>query len=59
MVNIADRKTIEISGKILTTGIFTHPLPAKVSINADGLVGDSVVRQLPPKLSRSRTWKEM
>jgi MOSC domain-containing protein YiiM len=59
MVNIADRKTIEISGKTLTTGIFKYPLPAKVNIKADGLVGDSVVRQLIPKLSRSRTWKEM
>jgi MOSC domain-containing protein YiiM len=59
MVNIADQKTIEISGKALATGIFKHPIPAKASINADGLVGDSVVRQLLPKLSRSRTWKEM
>jgi MOSC domain-containing protein YiiM len=42
-VNIAGRETIEINNKAVETGIFKRPVQGKVSINADGLVGDSVV----------------
>jgi MOSC domain-containing protein YiiM len=42
-VNIARQETIQISGKAVATGIFKHPVQGKVSINQNGLVGDTVV----------------
>jgi MOSC domain-containing protein YiiM len=42
-VNIAGQETIEINDKAVATGIFKRPVSGKVSINANGLVGDNVV----------------
>jgi MOSC domain-containing protein YiiM len=42
-VNIAGQETIEINNKAVATGIFKRPVQGKVSINANGLVGDSVI----------------
>lgn len=42
-VNIAAQETIQINNKSVKTGIFKNSVPGKVSINASGLVGDTVV----------------
>jgi MOSC domain-containing protein YiiM len=44
-VNIADRETVKIRNKAIATGIFKHPVPGKVRINAEGLVGDTVANK--------------
>jgi MOSC domain-containing protein YiiM len=41
-VNIGKPETIEIGNKAVTTGIFKHPIQGKVSINNQGVVGDTV-----------------
>jgi MOSC domain-containing protein YiiM len=41
-VNVGKQETIQINGKALTTGIFKQPVQGKVSINAKGLVDDTV-----------------
>lgn len=41
-VNIGKPETIQIGNKAVTTGIFKHPAQGKVSINTQGVVGDTV-----------------
>jgi MOSC domain-containing protein YiiM len=41
-VNIGQQETIQIGSKAISTGIFKYPVRGKISINTQGLVGDTI-----------------
>jgi MOSC domain-containing protein YiiM len=41
-VNIGKQETIQINDKAVATGIFKHPVREQISINTNGLVGDTI-----------------
>ncbi|NJL86095.1 MAG: MOSC domain-containing protein [Leptolyngbyaceae cyanobacterium SM1_1_3] len=41
-VNISEPEAIKINSRVVTTGIFKHPVAGKVQVSAQGLAGDTI-----------------